>query len=274
MNLFAYYLRRLPRGGFTLIELSIVLLVTSLLLAGVVSIENRKLRVSQQEELKRKMDMIEKALYQYRIVNNKLPCPGDSRLALSAANFGLQSDGAAENCHDGGTIDSNLNLTDGGNSVFGGSVPVRTLGLPDDVAYDPWGRLFTYYIDKEANNSTNFTGINGTAGVTDTNLLNVVDDGGTTITDDVLAVVLSHGPNGHGAYNVAGSRVSSGSTNVKEQENCMCNSSAGAVADNTALTIHMQRNITVTAGTRNTEFDDIVRYYNKKYFYTYAERYL
>ncbi len=256
--------------GFTLVELSISVLIISLLIAGIVTIENQRIRVAQRDELDDKLARIGEALYNYRLLNNKLPCPGDSSLARTDANFGLQADGAAGDCSVGATISSNINSSDGGISVFGGSVPVRTLGLPDGIAFDPWGNQFTYYVDKEANNSTNFTGINGTAGVTDSNLLNVQDESGATLSEDVFAVVLSHGANGHGAFNVAGNRLSAGITNAAEQENCMCDDAAAAAADTNRL-IRIQRTLPTSATDSKTNFDDIGRYYTKQFFYTYSE---
>ncbi|MDX2074563.1 MAG: type II secretion system protein [Alphaproteobacteria bacterium] len=259
------------RAGFTLIELSISVLIISLMIAGIISIESQNERVVQRRELAIKLDAIGAALYNYRLVNNKLPCPGNASLAKTSANFGLQADGAAEACASGATISSNINLSDGGVSVVGGSVPVRTLGLPDDMAFDPWGNLFTYYLDKEANNTANFTGEYGTAGFTDTNLLNVQDESGATLSESVLAVVLSHGPNGHGAFNVAGNRVNASSSNAAEQENCMCDSSAVAASD-TSLLIRIQRTLPTSSVDFTTNFDDVGRFYNKAFFYTYAEK--
>lgn len=257
--------------GFTLIELSISVLIISLIIAGIVTIENQRIRVDKMSELDRKVEAIGAALYRYRLINSKLPCPGNSSLARSNANFGLQADGAAGACNAGASISSNINSSDGAVSVFGGSVPVRTLGLSDDFAFDPWGRQFTYYVDKNANDPDNWTGIDGTDGLTDTNLLNVQDESGTTLNEDVLAVVISHGPNGHGAFNVAGVRYSASITNVSELENCMCSSSAVATSDSNRL-IRIQRTLPTSATNFTTNFDDVGRFFNKAYFYTYAEK--
>jgi len=268
----AYKKHSRAASGFTLIELSVSILIISLILASVVTVEAQKGRVEKKAELARKLDMISEALYTYRLVNNKLPCPGNASLARTAANFGVQADGAPGECNSGATISSNINSTDLGVSVFGGSVPVRTLGLPDDFAFDPWDGQFTYYVDKNANVSDNFTSSAGTDGFTDTDILNVEDESGSPLNDNVLAVVLSHGPNGHGSFNIAGVRTSSESLNVAELENCMCDSDAVAVAD-TARNIRIQRTLPSSSTDYRTNFDDVARYFNKSYFYTYAEKY-
>lgn len=256
-------------AGFTLLELSISILIIALLMGSVVTIDHQKQKTAEREDMARKLDLISAALYNYRMVNNKLPCPGDSSLAKSDANFGLQADSAAEACNAGATISSNINSS--GNDVFGGSVPVRTLGLADDVAFDPWGNAFTYYVDKEGTNLCNFTGNRGTAGFTSSGNLNVEDESGTAMTDTILAVVVSHGSNGHGAYNIAGQRVNASSSNAAEQENCMCDVNVAAVADVSRL-IRIQRTLPTSALDFKTNFDDVGRYFNKAFFYTYAEK--
>ena len=257
-------------SGYTLIELSITVLVISLILAGVITIQNQKIRVEQREIIERKLDLISKVLYNYRLLNSRLPCPGNASLALSDDDFGVAADGASGACNLGATISSNINSS--GNDVFGGSVPVRTLGLPDDVGFDPWGNQFTYYLDKNANVTDAFNGEDGTNSLADTNKLNVQDESGATLAEDVLAVVLSHGSNGHGGYNSAGMRVNAGSTNLAEQGNCMCDDATlpNTVADRF---IRIQRTMPTSSTDFTTNFDDIGRFYPKSYFYTYAERY-
>lgn len=259
------------RKGFTLIELSISFIVIALIIVGLMTMQTQDQNNAKRTELISKMDAIEKALYNYRVVNSKLPCPGDASIARTSANFGVQANGNPGECHLGSTISSNINSNDAGVSVFGGSVPVRTLGLSDDMAFDPWGRLFTYYIDKNANIAENFVCNEGTIGLVDTDLLNVQDESGTEVNESIIAVVLSHGPNGHGGFLASGSRMSSGSTNAAEQENCMCDASAAAVGDSDRL-IRFQRMLPTSAASNRTMFDDIVRYYPKRYFYLASER--
>src|SRR5690606_35734443 len=46
---------------------------------------------------------------------------------------------------------------------------------------------------------------------------------------DILMVILSHGPNGHGAYMENGIKKSAGSVNLDEWKNCNCNAAATLV---------------------------------------------
>lgn len=257
-------------AGFTLVELVVSMMIVALMLGGIMTIENQRFRVAQRDELARKFDAIGAALYNYRLRNNKLPCPGDASKARTSSQFGLAADAAEGACNAGATYSSNINNSD--NTVFGGNVPVRSLGLPDDMAYDPWGNAFTYYVAKKANISTNLTGEYGTFGVADDGKLEVQDEYGNTLSDNIFVVVLSHGPNGHGAYNVAGVRVNAGSTNTAELENCQCTAAAVASPDAAVLNIRMQRTLPTSSTDFTKNFDDTGRFYNLAYFYTYTEK--
>lgn len=258
--------------GFTLIELSAVVIILSLLLAGVLTIQNQKVRRERLEQTNMKLEAIGKALQNYRLLHNKLPCPGDSSLdptdGTEKTRIGLQADGGDGSCHSGTNIESQNNTTGGTPDVFGGTVPVVTLGLPADYNVDGWGNMFSYHVDRVA---TIDFGTGGTDGVTLTSSLIVEDESGTAITGDIFAAVISHGENGHGAFMPVGgsTRKSSDSQNTNEQGNCMCDDGA---AD--ALTATM----TITVARRNQNptdasdsFDDIVSYFPRKFFYNSSE---
>lgn len=250
-------------SGFTLVEMALVVLIISLIIGGVMTVENQKIRRSKITLTNQRIEVIGKALYRYRIVNNQLPCPGNAALASSNANFGVAANGAAETCNTGGSINSNINSS--GNDVFGGTLPVRTLGLADEYAFDGWGNKFTYFIDKKTNNSANFTGISKTDGVSLTGKLVVRDESNTAISAEAFAVVVSHGPNGLGAYTASGTRKALPDSGSVEYNNCLCDTPA-------TTAIHVGRAIAASSTNNALNNDDIVTYYPRNYFYTYAER--
>lgn len=256
-------------SGFTLIELSMSLLIISLISASVVATLNQKARVDNANELNRKLDAIGEALYNYRILNNKLPCPSDSSLARTSSYFGLQANGADGTCSVGAGIASNVNTTGSPPQVYGGGVPVRTLGLTDDIAYDPWGNEFTYYVRRDVNIATNFA--NGTEGISNNSNLQVYDESGASLGSNIFATIISHGPNGHGAYNIAGVRINSNVSNERELLNCMCGEDASAASVAT-LSVYLQRTLPTSYANTRTNFDDVGRYYPRGYFYTPAEK--
>jgi hypothetical protein len=84
----------------------------------------------------------------------------------------------------------------------------------------------------------------------------VADGNGTTITSIALYVLISHGPNGHGAYSRYGtSRINAGSTNAYELQNCGCN--AAAIYTNYSPFVQGPYKTNPTTG---DTFDDIVVY--------------
>jgi 6-phosphogluconolactonase/glucosamine-6-phosphate isomerase/deaminase len=112
---------------------------------------------------------------------------------------------------------------------------------------------------------------NGTKNITITSgFFYVNDESGSSVTNgDIFAVVLSHGPNGHGAFLPSGLRKNAGITNTAELDNCMCNSSGTADADS-VVTVTMQRANQNSAAAANS-FDDIVSYFTRDFFYTSNE---
>jgi prepilin-type N-terminal cleavage/methylation domain-containing protein len=265
------------RAGFTLLELSVVIIVLSLILSGIMTIITQEVRTTKMAELKMKMDAIEVALQNFRRDNNRLPCPASLTTAVTNAQFGVTA-ATPGTCTGGAPA---ANYSDGSNTVAG-MVPVSSLGLPDDYAFDPWGGKFTYAVDKRVTGSLTLTGaptntepkgvLNnhlppGTSGTyygpenTTIGTMTVNDLAGNARTTKAIAIVLSHGPNGHGAFLLSGTRKSIGSNNTNEQENCECNSAATAAVPPVDTTFVMGPNALSTAGDLTYSFDDIVRYY-------------
>ncbi|NBX02982.1 MAG: type II secretion system protein [Alphaproteobacteria bacterium] len=241
------------KRAFSLLELSIVLAVISVLLGGVLNIAAQMTRDKKQAELTMKMDAIEAALIGFRKANNRLPCPADGSLAISDANFSKEA--ATPGTCTGGTPAASFS---NGNLV-GGVVPTRTLGLPDEFTFDPWGGRFTYALGKEMTATGAFITYSPTATLA-TPLTIKTASIGTTISSAALAVVVSHGQNGHGAFQLSGVRKNGGSTNAEEQKNCHC--TAAAVADTFDATF-IQKKATDSG---LDSYDDITRYYKRSDF--------
>lgn len=239
------------RRGFTLMELSIVLLVLSLIAGSVMTIITQNVRVAKQRELQEKLTRIQDALLLYRKKNNRLPCPADVTQAMSAANFGVE--GATPADCDAGTPAANF--TNGVESIYGGGLPVKTLNLSLQDAFDPWGNHFFYAVDKliTASGSPFIT-----YPITHTTIGNmaVLDVNYSAITQRALYVVLSHGENGHGAYGQNGVRISAESVNLYEQGNCHCDENAADDGLNIFFYQMQDRNSTTNLDT----FDDKLVY--------------
>lgn len=243
-------------AGFTLLELGLVLVVLSLLISGLLAAATQNVRISKQEELKNKMDAIEAALVSFRKANNRLPCPGDITVADTSVYLGVES-ATAGTCT-GGTPAVPGALVSG--NAVGGGVPVRALGLPDVYAIDPWGNYFFYVVDKRITGSSAFTTYS--AGNSSIGALTIKDEAGATRTSRGVALLLSFGTNGHGAYQANGTRKYVGSTNAHEWDNCGCNATAATSFD---AVFFMHPGTAAVAGAL-AGFDDTARYYMREYF--------
>jgi prepilin-type N-terminal cleavage/methylation domain-containing protein len=181
--------------GFSLVELSIVVLVIGIVLtmgigAWTANLENQAHAATAQRQA-----AINDALSGYFRRNKRLPCP-DTDLTPFTPPDGQE----------------NRTGTSPFPCVAGfGVLPYVTLGLARDVARDGWGNLFSYHVSNTFNAPP---GVNYDWTVTQN--FNVGNAGGLTVKDrnpteltvgsNVVAVVVSHGRNGFGAYTVGGTR--------------------------------------------------------------------
>jgi prepilin-type N-terminal cleavage/methylation domain-containing protein len=182
------YMRR--SAGFSLVELAVVLVIMSLVLTMGLGALNAQMLMGNQSITKKRQEIIKDALISYLGAQKRLPCAEDSS---SGGVTGL------EECP----------------NTFG-TVPFVTLGISRETATDGTGNLFTYAVSSQSpapNCATTPTAIDwkqtpcfgeGKSGGF------VVNDGTfatpTQLTNQAIAVVVSHGSNGLGAYAVQGTR--------------------------------------------------------------------
>src|SRR5262249_3409926 len=146
-------------------------------------------------------------------VSGRRPCPADGSVALGNASFGTEA-ATPGTC----TTTSGMMGPDAGTShVVGGMIPTRALNIPDDYAFDAWGRRITYLVDVRATLNSTCTAIT-TPGIT---ILSKTS-GGTTLGTSMYAYI-SHGPDGHGAFPAQGStvanRINAGSLDADQNTN-------------------------------------------------------
>lgn len=88
-----------------------------------------------------------------------------------------------------------------GTAIYIGTLPVTVLGLPPEKGLDAYGRKYTYAVVKSLTDAATFDDANGA--------IQIATETGTMIFDNAHFVVLSHGKDGNGAYNAAGSLIGS-----------------------------------------------------------------
>ena len=201
-------------GGFTLIELAVVLVIVGILLGSTLSSLSSRIEYTRKNETSIELEEIKQAMMAYAFVNGNLPCPdcsdnsgGCGTLAAALIADGLEDYDTVNNrCY------TNESL---------GNVPWVTLGLGRS---DAWGTRYRYAVQNVyANTDVAFTlgSAAGTAIILEPDF--VADATGAvsrTLANNIVAVLLSHGPNGFGGAdenNVA--RATIPVANIDELEN-------------------------------------------------------
>ena len=268
------------QSGFTLLELSIVLIIIALvtgmsIASGVALISSGRVMATEK-----KISEIEKALMQYRVANNRLPCPGDITLTSSSANFALEA-GSGSTCTTGTgacrnntvagtcvgtaiTPAANFGATGATNTnatSAEGALPVLTMGLPLDFMVDGWGNRLRYAVDEKMTAYNAFTTVSIGC---NTGAITVKDANGTARSTGSIYALVSHGPNGHGSYTPKGVILNAGSANAKEQTNCHCNSTGTTTTTSgtqtTDAATYYQASPSSNPSNGLDSFDDIVAY--------------
>lgn len=126
--------------GFTLIEIAVVIVVLSLLLAMIAGIATAMLGQQRREATRQRLAGIDTAIALYVSQNKRLPCPADGRLPSEHVDAGLERPIGGGSCQ---------TLTVTPNSQTHGVVPWRTLGLAEPDATDGWGNRLTYRVAPE-----------------------------------------------------------------------------------------------------------------------------
>lgn len=243
-----------PRtAGFTLLEMSLVLLVLALLAASMLNGATVDTHREQYALLNKRLGAIEEALLSFRKRNDRLPCPGDLTALPTVAEYGVEATNPGA-CDGGlGAPAANYGL----NNTVAGALPVKTLGIPDEYMYDPWGGKILYATDARLTVLNSFSIVYP---ITDATIgdITVLDTSGNTTTAGAAVVLLSHGPNGHGAYQESGAVSAANATNANELINCHCDADGGAAAFTEQF---VQGPYFNNAADLYDRFDDVLRYY-------------
>ena len=162
----------LIQGGFTLLEIAIVMVVLGLLLGGAMLPLSIQMEKMDRDATHRQLTDIRDALMGFALVNGRLPCPD------------TDSDGLADGLPACSAVE--------------GGLPWSDLGLGRQ---DAWGRPFTYRVSADFADQVDGTAcLTPTLGVSfslcslgDISILDA--DGGNPVASALPAVIISHGKN-------------------------------------------------------------------------------
>jgi type II secretory pathway pseudopilin PulG len=219
---------RRAAAGFSLVEMAVVTLLIGIFLTMGLSALKATQDASAVSATQTRQSAIKDALIAYLRRNNRLPC--------ADVDFGAP-DGIENRATAG---DPSSACASSPNARFG-IVPYVTLGLARDAAVDGWGNFFSYQVSNSISSdafnpqltnslynspitSTNTdwtrsawfrSGNVGELTVSDRNAAGVV----VNLTTSAVAVVVSYGANGFGAYTVSGTRNSLPGNTTDEYQN-------------------------------------------------------
>lgn len=141
-------------NAYTLIELSIVLLVGSMLSFLLYNALINPNEQSNYLNTIKKMEKIEAKLLEFLSEEGRLPCPAAPLLAKDNSGYGLEYieylSNAPARCRVDEGVKSNVVSP---TAVYQGSVPVYTLGLDGNYMADDYGNQFTYVVTRSYANS-------------------------------------------------------------------------------------------------------------------------
>jgi prepilin-type N-terminal cleavage/methylation domain-containing protein len=181
-------------NGFTLVEMSVVLAIVALLLGGLLPTISSQMDQQNRRETRKQLEEIQQALTGFAIVNGRFPYPAKPSVASTDS---VNNPGKEDN-----TIGTGI-----------GVVPWATLGIKET---DAWGRRFTYVVTHPAFDSTS-TPITLTSSGTLT--INNASVGGASLASAIPVVIISHGPNGYGAYLPTGAQIPTVGASADEIDN-------------------------------------------------------
>lgn len=227
--------------GYTLIELTVVLLLVALLLGGMLPKLSGKIEQQRMDDVRAQLNEIREALIGYAVANGRLPCPASSA-SSGAEGFAAGGSAADGNC----------------SNFYDGLVPAATLGLAtaDGYAVDPWGNRIHYAVTSWSNNTYTRTNGMGTVGIS-----NLVPNGtpylqvcstatGITVTNCASGMALTASPGVPALVYSTGRNGGYGGTGVDETANPNPNSNN----NDRVFVSHTP----AAAASGNGEFDDVM----------------
>ncbi len=240
------------KKAFSLIELSIAIIVISVVMTGILSVARVNKNNSNIKITNDRIKVINQALGEFVRANKRLPCPASIKaIKITDATYGAEGN-AAGTCTAGTGV--YLSTATGAAKMVYGMVPTKTLGLSSDYGEDNFGNKIVYIVDKDYTSSSTFA----TASTVIIGQKYVNDALTNDVTNAIYALV-SYGANQSGAFSAKTSNQNAASFDADEMYNYATsfNDAAKTANFNQAL---------VKSTERSTVFDDIVYYRSRDDF--------
>jgi prepilin-type N-terminal cleavage/methylation domain-containing protein len=253
----------ISKKAFSLIELSVVIIILSIVISGMLSISINSAFNNKIKKTNDNIAAIYKAMGVYLLNNSQLPCPS----SLKEIKYGTGSNiyGSAPSGQTSGTcanVDGVYNLQLASDSTVTnfvyGMVPVRDLGLPNDIAEDGFGSKFSYIIHKNYTSSSLFSSV-----VVSTTGIEVKKNVASTNSDNLgMFAIISHGQNRNGAFSAVSTTKNSEPSNNDEKDNSPYSLTSSSPYNATIYSDNLTSAIKIvlrsSSSDSTTTFDDIL----------------
>ena len=205
------------QSGFTLIEISMWLVIAGLLIVPAITvyrafIEEQKISVNTGL-----MQDNGDSIGSYVTANSRYPAPASLLLGPDDAGYGEEVAGPYQPCPSWPTT-SGVCRTTGPDPVLIGAFPFETIGIDEEFSIDYWGNKFLYVVT-----AAQVAGYTAGAGVVEANTTLYDPATATTspITYTVDMLLISHGENARGAYSREGTLIAACSAaDGRDWQNC------------------------------------------------------
>lgn len=221
-----------PESGFSLLELSIALLILGMIAVPFMALQHAKIEEAYIDDTGSINARAANAINQFYLASGgRYPCPASLIAAEGEDEFGLE--GTCTNlpaihlCSSASWRNTTgyCKTDNTANAVIIGAFPFKSIGAPPESALDVWGNKILYAVTHQKTDSATFPTHNGAITVMayvdhDTNAATAPVPG--TFKNEVDFILVSTGKAGYGAYTkdgIAGAACRPLSSGL-ENENC------------------------------------------------------
>ena len=211
------FLKKSSESGFSLIELSVAIIIISIGLITALQISKIEFYEESQEELLYSLNNANDLLLSYYIGTDqtgtqirRFPCPARPDLPMTHVDFGK------EDCSGVSIVNSTVPDPDSpGNNleVLIGALPIQNLNARPEDAFDVYGGQYVYAVSAKQTIRVNFLR-------TDLNAVQRQDETSSNVGNPLPFLIASLGETGRGAYDIDGNLIEACPVSTREGENC------------------------------------------------------
>lgn len=201
--------------GFAMV--AVIMIVAAMVATTYISRQENKAVWESKEQAKTGLTTVKEALAAYQREHHKLPCPANPSLPSTDPNYGRPVSATCATGTPAGTrtFSGTTNVNE---KMLVGALPTRELGLPDGAGLDKWGNKLTYAVTQKLTDPITFS-VDPTDADSGRGVAKIT---GKTTVNSGAYVVISHGPDGKGAFSAKAALQAKPCASVAgaDQENC------------------------------------------------------